>query len=53
VKGWSHAKKEALAMGDPARLKALASRSRSPEKQHDRLHPWDRYPDPDWDEEPG
>jgi predicted GIY-YIG superfamily endonuclease len=30
VKGWSRAKKEALVMGDPTRLKALASRSRSP-----------------------
>lgn len=49
LKGWSRAKKEALVMGDPTRLKALASRSRSPEKQHDRLHPTLRYPDPDED----
>ena len=47
LKGWSRAKKEALVMGDPTRLKALASRSRSPQKQHDRLHPSLRYPDPE------
>lgn len=51
VKGWSHAKKKALAMGDPTRLKALASRSRSPEKRLDRLHPWDRYPDETGDDD--
>lgn len=51
VKGWSHAKKEALAMDDPTRLRALASRSRSAEAQHDRLHPAIRYPDPVWDDE--